>query len=328
MKNAILKLKDLKTYFNTDRGTVKAVDGVSFEIKEGETLGVVGESGSGKSVTAASVMQLVPTPPGEIADGEILFKGENLLEKSKKEIRKIRGNQISMIFQEPMTALNPVYTIGSQIGEALQLHQNLNKEQAREKSIEMLEKVGIPSPEERVDEHPHQLSGGMRQRVMIAMALSCNPELLIADEPTTALDVTIQAQILELMQELKDDFNTATMLITHNLGVVAEIADKVAVMYGGRVVEQTDVKTLFKDPEHPYTAGLINSIPKVEGRNGQLDPIEGTVPDPFSFPKGCKFANRCDYATDKCWQQEPQLEEIKDNHLVRCWRWNELELKK
>ncbi|GAB6138236.1 ABC transporter ATP-binding protein [Halanaerobaculum tunisiense] len=327
MSDTILDINQLQTYFHTDQGTVKAVDGVSLDIKTGETLGVVGESGSGKSVTAASIMQLIPTPPGEIAGGEIKFKNEDLLDKSIAEIREIRGNQISMIFQEPMTSLNPVYTIGDQIAETLQLHQDITKEQAVDKAVTMLEKVGIPSPEERVTEHPHQLSGGMRQRVMIAMALSCNPELLIADEPTTALDVTIQAQILELMQDLKDEFNTAIMLITHDLGVIAEVADKVAVMYGGRVVEQAEVKTLFKDPEHPYTKGLINSIPHIKGQDHRLEPIKGIVPDPFSFPQGCKFANRCDYVQDKCWEQEPQLETVQDDHVVRCWRWQELDLK-
>ena len=327
MSSTLLEVKDLQTYFFTDRGTVKAVDGVSFDVQKGETLGIVGESGSGKSVTAASIMQLVPSPPGDIVGGEINFKDENLLDLKMKRIRKIRGNEISMIFQEPMTSLNPVYTIGEQISEVLRLHQGLNKDEALEKSIDMLEKVGIPSPEERVHEHPHQLSGGMRQRVMIAMALACNPELLIADEPTTALDVTIQAQILELMDELRDEFNTSIILITHNLGVIAEVADKVAVMYGGRIVEQTDTVTLYKDPEHPYTAGLIKSIPKIEGSEGKLKPIKGTVPDPLNFPKGCKFANRCNYAEEKCWAEEPDLEEVKPDHYVRCWRWKELDLK-
>ena len=327
MSNRLLEVKDLETYFFTDRGTVKAVDGVSFAVEKGETLGIVGESGSGKSVTAASIMQLVPSPPGDIVGGEINFKDENLLNLKMKRIRKIRGNEISMIFQEPMTSLNPVYTIGEQISEVLRLHQGLNKKEALEKSIEMLEKVGIPSPEERVHEHPHQLSGGMRQRVMIAMALACNPELLIADEPTTALDVTIQAQILELMDDLRDEFNTSIILITHNLGVIAEVADKVAVMYGGRIVEETDTLTLYKDPEHPYTAGLMESIPKIEGSAGKLKPIKGTVPDPLSFPNGCKFANRCDYAQEKCWDKEPKLEEVKPDHYVRCWRWKELDLK-
>ena len=326
MKDTILEVNKLQTHFFTDKGTVKAVDGVSFSINKGETLGVVGESGSGKSVTAASIMQLIPDPPGKVVGGEINFKGENLLEKPMKEIRKIRGNEISMIFQEPMTSLNPVYTVGDQIAEAIQLHQGLDKEKALEKATVMLEKVGIPSPEERVHEHPHQLSGGMRQRVMIAMALSCNPELLIADEPTTALDVTIQAQILELMRDLRDEFNTAIMLITHDLGVIAEVADKVAVMYGGRVVESADVKTLFKNPQHPYTGGLINSIPKVEADEARLKPIQGIVPDSLNFPAGCKFSNRCDYATEKCINHEPQLEEIEDNHVVRCWRYKEINL--
>lgn len=328
MSKKILDVKNLKTHFFLDKGVVKAVDGVNFSINKGETLGIVGESGSGKSVTSASIMQLIPTPPGKIVDGEIIFKGEDLLKKPMSEIRKIRGNEISMIFQEPMTSLNPVYTVGDQIAETIQLHQGLDKKEALEKSVEMLEKVGIPSPEDRVNDHPHQLSGGMRQRVMIAMALACNPDLLIADEPTTALDVTIQAQILELMKELRDEFNTAIMLITHDLGVIAEVADKVAVMYGGEVVEYTDVKTLFKDPEHPYTAGLINSIPRVDGGDSRLKPIEGNVPDPFSFPEGCKFANRCPFATEQCWSEAPELEDIKEGHSVRCHRWNELDLKK
>ncbi|WP_027339343.1 ABC transporter ATP-binding protein [Halonatronum saccharophilum] len=328
MSEKILEVNNLKTHFFINKGVVKAVDGVSFSINKGETLGIVGESGSGKSVTSSSVMRLIPTPPGKIVDGEILFKGENILNKSMDEFRKIRGNEIAMIFQEPMTSLNPVYTIGDQIAEAIQLHQGLDKKEALKKAVGMLEKVGIPAPEDRVHEHPHQLSGGMRQRVMIAMALSCNPELLIADEPTTALDVTIQAQILELMRELRDEFNTAIMLITHDLGVIAEVADKVAVMYGGRVVEQTDVKTLFKNPKHPYTAGLINSIPTLEGDSGRLEPIEGNVPDPFSFPEGCKFANRCPFATDECMTKEPQLEKAEKGHDVRCHRWENLDLKK
>ncbi|OCL27558.1 peptide ABC transporter ATP-binding protein [Orenia metallireducens] len=327
MNEKILEVNNLQTHFFLDKGVVKAVDGVSFSINKGETLGIVGESGSGKSVTSASIMQLIPNPPGKIVGGEIIFKGEDLLKKPMKEIRKIRGNEISMIFQEPMTSLNPVYTVGDQIAEAIQLHQGLDKKEALAKAVEMLEKVGIPSPEKRVYDHPHQMSGGMRQRVMIAMALACNPDLLIADEPTTALDVTIQAQILELMKELRDEFNTAIMLITHDLGVIAEVADKVAVMYGGRVVEYTDVKRLFKDPEHPYTAGLIKSIPRVDGGSTRLTPIEGNVPDPFNFPQGCKFANRCPFVTEKCWSEEPQLEEIKDGHLVRCHRWEELDLK-
>jgi peptide/nickel transport system ATP-binding protein/oligopeptide transport system ATP-binding protein len=326
MSEKLLEVNGLKTYFYTDRGVVKAVDGVSFELNEGETLGIVGESGSGKSVTSESIMRLVPNPPGKIVDGEIIFEGQDLLKKSDKEMRKIRGNEISMIFQEPMTSLNPVYTVGDQIAEAIQLHQGLDKKEALDQAVEMLKKVGIPSPEQRVHEHPHQLSGGMRQRVMIAMALSCNPKLLIADEPTTALDVTIQAQILELMHKLKDDFGMAIMLVNHDLGVIAEVCERVVVMYGGRVVEEADVHTLFKDPEHPYTEGLIESIPRVDGREERLNPIRGIVPDPFNFPKGCKFANRCDYVIDKCYEEEPELERINANHQVRCWRWEELDL--
>lgn len=325
-KDVILDVNELQTHFFVEKGVVKAVDGVSFQIKKGETLGIVGESGSGKSVTSTSIMRLIPDPPGKIVGGEMNFKGENLLDKSEAEMRKIRGNEISMIFQEPMTSLNPVYTVGNQIMETIRLHQDVNKEEALKRAVTMLEKVGIPSPEQRVHEYPHQLSGGMRQRVMIAMALACNPELLIADEPTTALDVTIQAQILDLMKELRDEFNTAIMLITHDLGVVAEVADQVAVMYAGRVVEQTDVETLFQSPKHPYTIGLIKSIPKLDGRQERLQPIRGVVPDPFSFPVGCKFSNRCDYATDKCWQEEPKLKEAEEKHTVRCWHHKELEI--
>lgn len=324
--DGLLEINNLQTHFFVEKGVVKAVDDVSLQINKSETLGVVGESGSGKSVTATSIMRLVPDPPGKIVGGEINFKGANLLNKSEKEMRHIRGNEISMIFQEPMTSLNPVYTIGDQIGEAIALHQGVNKEEALERTVVMLEKVGIPSPEQRVHEYPHQMSGGMRQRVMIAMALSCNPELLIADEPTTALDVTIQAQILNLMKELRDEFNTAIMLITHDLGVVAEVADEVAVMYAGRVVEQADVKTLFKSPKHPYTVGLIKSIPKIDQKKERLEPIRGVVPDPLEFPEGCKFSNRCDYATEKCRKQEPELEEIVTGHTVRCWHHGEQEI--
>lgn len=326
MNENILEIKNLQTHFSTENGIVKAVDGVSFEVKKGEILGVVGESGSGKSVTAASVMRLIPNPPGKIVGGEINFNGEDLLKKPMSEIRKIRGNEISMIFQEPMTSLNPVFKVGDQIAEVLRLHQGLSKKEARKKSIEMLKKVGIPSPEKRVDDHPHQLSGGMRQRVMIAMALACNPSLLIADEPTTALDVTIQAQILKLMDNLQKEFNTAILLITHDLGVVAEVANKVVVMYGGNVVESSDVYTLFKEPKHPYTKGLMDSIPKLEGKIEKLKPIRGNVPSPFKFPKGCKFADRCEYATKKCWEEKPELEEAKKGHMVRCFRYDEINL--
>ncbi|AZR73712.1 peptide ABC transporter ATP-binding protein [Anoxybacter fermentans] len=324
MRQPILEVKDLKTYFFVDDGVVKAVDGVNFEIYEGETLGIVGESGCGKSVTSISIMRLVPNPPGKIVGGQILFKGKDLVQKSEEEMRKIRGNEISMIFQEPMTSLNPVYTVGDQIAEAVILHQKVSKKEAMERAVEMLRKVGIPAPEKRVYEYPHQLSGGMRQRVMIAMALSCNPSLLIADEPTTALDVTIQAQILELMKQLRDEFNTAIMLITHDLGVVAEVCDRVAVMYSGKVVEYTDVKRIFLSPRHPYTIGLLNSIPKLNGGKKRLEPIKGVVPNPLNLPKGCKFNNRCPYAKDLCFEKEPEIKEIDTGHFVRCWFYDQI----
>lgn len=318
-KELLLKLEDLQTYFYTDDGVVKSVDGVSFDIFKGETLGVVGESGCGKSVTSLSIMRLIPIPPGKIAGGHIWFDGEDLVKKTEAEMRKIRGNDISMIFQEPMTSLNPVYTVGDQISEVIILHQKVSKKEALEQTVEMLRKVGIPSPEKRVHEYPHQLSGGMRQRVMIAMALSCNPKLLIADEPTTALDVTIQAQILELMKELKDEFNTAIMLITHDLGVVAEVCDRIAVMYAGKIVEYSDVETIFGRPQHPYTWGLLKSIPKLEGHVGRLMTIEGVVPSPLNLPKGCTFNPRCRFSTDKCRESMPDIHEIRPGHSVRCW---------
>lgn len=318
-KELLLKLEDLQTYFYTDDGIVKAVDRVTFEINKGETLGVVGESGCGKSVTSLSIMRLIPNPPGKIAGGRILFEGEDLVTKSDAEMRKIRGNEISMIFQEPMTSLNPVFTVGYQIAEAITLHQKLNKKEALDQAIEMLRKVGIPSPEKRVHEYPHQLSGGMRQRVMIAMALSCNPKLLIADEPTTALDVTIQAQILELMKELKDEFNTAIMLITHDLGVVAEVCEKVAVMYAGKVVEYADVQTVFGKPQHPYTWGLLRSIPKLDSDTKRLLVIDGVVPNPLHLPTGCSFHPRCRFAKDQCRENEPEIRELQSGHSVRCW---------
>ncbi len=325
MKRPVIEIKDLKTYFFVEEGVVKAVDGVSFEIAEGETLGIVGESGCGKSVTSISIMRLVPNPPGKIVGGQILFKGEDLLMKSEADMRKIRGNEISMIFQEPMTSLNPVYTIGDQIAESVMLHQNLTKREAFSRAVEMLDKVGIPASEKRVHEYPHQLSGGMRQRVMIAMALSCNPKMLVADEPTTALDVTIQAQILELMKQLRDEFNTAIMLITHDLGVIAEVADRVAVMYAGKIVEYTDVMTLFQKPGHPYTIGLLKSIPKLTGNHKRLEPIQGVVPSPLNLPQGCKFNNRCPYAREKCFEKEPELVEVEKGHSVRCWFHDQLQ---
>ena len=318
-KGKLLELNDVVTHFHTEDGIVHAVDGVSFSLKPGEVIGIVGESGCGKSVTAMSVMRLIAKPSGFIKNGSIIFQGQNLLELSEKEMRKIRGNDIAMIFQEPMTSLNPVYTVGNQIEEVVKLHQKLDDAAARAKSIEMLKLVGIPNAERIVDSYPHSLSGGMRQRVMIAMALSCNPKLLIADEPTTALDVTIQAQILELMKELKEELDSAIMLITHDLGVVAEMAQHVVVMYAGKVVEDTDVVTLFKKPRHPYTIGLLNSKPKVEEEKTMLDSIPGAVPNPLNMPSGCYFHPRCTFATDKCRDQMPELEEYSSGHLVRCW---------
>ena len=324
-KDKLVELKNLKTHFFTEDGVVKAVDGVDFEIYPGETLGVVGESGCGKSVTSLSIMGLVESPPGEIVDGEIWFQGKDLTKLSQKEMRKIRGNDISMIFQEPMTSLNPVYTVGDQIMEAILLHKKVSKKEAREQAIEMLRKVGIPLPEQRVDEYPHQLSGGMRQRVMIAMALSCDPQLLIADEPTTALDVTIQAQILELMNSLKDSYGMAIMMITHDLGVIAEVSDRVAVMYAGKVVEYTDVETLFANPKHPYTWGLMGSIPRLDKDVEELQAIPGIVPSPLDFPEGCKFNTRCPLADEKCMAEEPEIKEVEEGHHVRCWHIKELE---
>ena len=314
----LLEIKNLKTHFFTHEGTVKAVDGVSFKINQGETLGIVGESGSGKSVTALSVMKLIPHPPGKIVKGEIYFEGKDLLKLDDKEIRKIRGEKISMIFQEPMTSLDPVFTIGHEIGEAIQLHQGLNKKEARKKSIEILKIVGIPDVEKRIDNYPHELSGGMRQRVMIAMALSCNPTLLIADEPTTALDVTIQAQILRLINDLKDKFGASVMLITHDLGVIAEMCDNVAVMYAGHIVEYTDVYTLFSNPLHPYTKGLSKSMPRMNVEAEHLDAIPGIVPNLLDLPSGCPFHPRCDFCFKRCVEEKPELIEIENYHLVKC----------
>ncbi|HHY93780.1 MAG TPA: ABC transporter ATP-binding protein [Firmicutes bacterium] len=313
----LVELKDLKTYFFTSDGVLPAVDGVSFYIGRGETLGVVGESGCGKSVTSLSIMRLIPIPPGRYVSGEIFFEGENLLKKKEEEMRKIRGNDIAMIFQEPMTSLNPVYTIGDQIAEAVQLHQGLRRREAMEKAEHMLRLVGVPDPHRRVREYPHQLSGGMRQRAMIAMALSCNPKLLIADEPTTALDVTIQAQILELMKSLKRELGMAIMLITHDLGVIAEMAERVVVMYAGKVVEEATVNELFQDPLHPYTEGLLTCIPRIDRARGRLNVIEGTVPNPLDFPEGCRFHNRCPYVQDICRVQEPPLV-WQDSRRIAC----------
>ncbi|HWP56779.1 MAG TPA: ABC transporter ATP-binding protein [Candidatus Acidoferrales bacterium] len=315
----LLEIKDLRTSFMTSEGEVRAVDGVSFTIGEGKTLGLVGESGCGKSVTSLSIMRLVPSPPGKIVGGEILYRGRDLLRLSAAEMRKIRGNEISMIFQEPMTSLNPVFTIGSQIGEAIKLHQGLGKREKREKTIEMLRLVKIADPESRIDDYPHQLSGGMRQRVMIAMALSCNPSLLIADEPTTALDVTIQAQILELMKELQQKLGMALLLITHDLGVVAEQADEVAIMYAGRIVERAKTSAIFSRPLHPYTIGLLHSLPGMGNKKKRLAAIPGVVPSPLDLPTGCRFRDRCFKAAGICAEADPALVEKEENHWVACY---------
>ena len=317
----LLEVKKLQTYFDDREGIVKAVDGVSFQLCRGETLGLVGESGCGKTVSSLSVLKLLDVPPAIYHGGEILFEGKDLLKTDESGMRLIRGNTISMIFQEPMTSLNPVISIGSQIVEVLQNHKRLNASAARERGIELLNMVGIPSPERRIDEYPHQLSGGMRQRVMIAIALACNPKVLIADEPTTALDVTIQAQILDLMQKLQADLGTSILLITHDLGVIAETADRVAVMYAGRIVEEADVRTIFRQPLHPYTQGLLRSIPRIdeEQRPHRLKEIPGRVPNLLYLPKGCAFIDRCPVCIDQCRNEMPKLEEVDEHHFVRCW---------
>lgn len=316
----ILKVTNLKTHFFTDGGVVPAVDGVSFTVNVGKTLAIVGESGSGKSVTSTSILRLIPSPPGRIIDGSIMFENIDLLGKTEEEMQRIRGDRISMIFQEPMTSLNPVHRVGEQIAEAYRLHRGMDKAKAMERAVRMLERVGIPSPEKRARDFPHQLSGGMRQRVMIAIALSCRPALLIADEPTTALDVTIQAQILDLMRKLQEDSQTAILLITHDLGVVAEMADRVIVMYSGKVVEEGDVAAIFKNPLHPYTRGLLGSIPRLDWlRRTILPSIDGVVPNPLEFPTGCRFNPRCPDAEDKCREQEPELKEMAGGQKVACW---------
>jgi peptide/nickel transport system ATP-binding protein len=319
VSDPVLQIENLQTHFFTDRGQIPAVDGVTITVNKGEVVGIVGESGCGKSVTSLSVMKLVPNPPGKIVGGTIKFKGEDLVTANEKRMRDIRGNEIAMIFQEPMTSLNPVFTIGNQIGEAIRLHTKASKKQSRDRAIDMLKKVGIPRAEAIVDEYPHQLSGGMRQRVMIAMAMACNPELLIADEPTTALDVTIQAQILDLMRQLNREAQTAILLITHDLGVVAEMCHRVVVMYAGNVIEEGDVRTILKKPKHPYTKGLLNSLPKLEESQERLYSIPGNVPIPGSLTVGCRFAPRCDQATDLCRSEMPQLKAVGDNHFSRCW---------
>jgi oligopeptide transport system ATP-binding protein len=321
----ILDVRNLQTQFQTQDGIVKAVDDVSFYVMPGETLGVVGESGCGKSMTGLSIMRLIPSPPGKIVAGEILFLGDDVLKMSDEQVRSIRGNDIAMIFQDPMTSLNPVLTINRQISEALQLHMGMNKNQAREDTIRLLKMVGIPNAEERIDQYPHQFSGGMRQRVMIAMALSCNPKLLIADEPTTALDVTIQAQILDLMRTLQHERDTGVILITHSMGVVAGMADRIQVMYAGHIVETSSTEEIFANPRHPYTVGLLKSIPRLDAqRKEKLEPIRGLPPDLIDLPDMCPFVPRCNYAREKCEQKNPPLLEVKPGHWSACWFWEEV----
>ncbi len=318
--DTLLEIRDLTISFDTPDGLARAVDRVSFSIRAGETLGLVGESGCGKTVSALALMRLIQTPPGRIEGGEILFKGRDLLKLPERDMRKIRGNEISMVFQEPMTSLNPVFTCGYQVEEAVVLHQKVSKREAHERTLEMLALVKIPDPKRVAKSYPHQLSGGMRQRVMIAMALSCNPSLLIADEPTTALDVTIQAQILELLQGLQQTFGMAILMITHDLGVIAETCRRVIVMYAGKVMEVASVNDLFHDPRHPYTRGLRESIPRIAHKGERLKVIPGKVPDPLDLPKGCRFSDRCKYAEYRCDNEEIQLREVKPGHSIRCWK--------
>ena len=306
-------------------GVVKAVDGVSYDLEEGETLGLVGESGCGKSVSALSVMRLIPNPPGQIVGGEILLDGEDILKIDMDDMREIRGAKIAMVFQEPMTSLNPVLTVERQLTETLQLHMGMNKQQAQEEGVNLLTRVGIPDPESRIKQYPHQFSGGMRQRVMIAMALSCNPRLIIADEPTTALDVTIQAQILDLMKSLTSEFGVALIVITHNLGVVARYADRVNIMYAGKVIERGNAREIYSNPRHPYTVGLLRSVPRLDlPRRAKLDPIEGQPPDLINLPQGCSFRERCRWAIEKCATDSPELMESSEGHLSACWRAEDL----
>ncbi|MBN6205723.1 ABC transporter ATP-binding protein [Ralstonia pickettii] len=319
MREIILELKELCTHFFTDSGEIPAVDQVSLKVHKGEVVGIVGESGSGKSVASLSVMQLIPQPPGKIIGGEILFKGENLANASERKMKKIRGNEISMIFQEPMTSLNPLFTIGNQMQEAIRLHQKISKKAALQQAAQMLKTVGIPRAEEIIKEYPHQLSGGMRQRVMIAMAMSTEPKLLIADEPTTALDVTIQAQILDLMKKINHEKNTSILLITHDLGVVADICDRVVVMYSGQVVEQGTKREILKDPQHPYSQGLIRSLPKLHGQDKKLYSIPGTVARPKINQTGCRFAPRCEFAFERCFKEKPVLYDLENGRKSRCF---------
>lgn len=325
MEKYLVEYNDLHTYFHTEAGTVKAVNGVSFKIRPGETIGVVGESGCGKSVTAMSLMGLIAAPQGEIVKGSILFDGKDVTKMNEEQLRQIRGNDAAMIFQEPMTSLNPVFTAGYQIMEAIMLHQKLGKNEARQKAIEMIDLVGIPDPEKIVDSYPHELSGGMRQRIMIAMALSCNPKLLIADEPTTALDVTIQAQILDLMRDIKQKTNTSIMLITHDLGVVAEMADYVVVMYAGKVIEEANVLEIFKNPLHPYTKGLLKSKPVINKASERLYTIPGQVPNPIGIKDSCYFNERCEFAMDRCRCEIPQTVVLENGHKIACFLYDKEE---
>ncbi len=323
LKNPLLEVRNLTIHFFTEEGVVRAVENLSFEIYPGEILGLVGESGCGKSVTGLSLLRLIPIPPGRIVSGDILFDGKSLLNLEEKEMERVRGNDISMIFQEPMTSLNPVFTIGDQIMEAIILHQGLDKTAARKRAIEMLDRVKIPSPEKTIDSYPHQLSGGMRQRAMIAMALSCQPKLLIADEPTTALDVTIQAQVLQLLKEIQREMGMSVMLITHDLGVVSEIADRVEVMYAGRIFEYGPIEDIFAKMRNPYTRGLMNSIPQLTEKRSRLHAIPGQVPDPMDLPAGCKFHPRCYLMIEDCKKEEPPLFQVNGDHFSRCIRWQE-----
>jgi len=321
----LLEVKDLRTQFFTFSGVVKAVDGITYEVEEGETLGLVGESGCGKSVSALSLMRLIPDPPGKIVGGEVLFEGEDILRLDMDDMRRIRGAKMAMVFQEPMTSLNPVLTLERQLSETLQLHKGMTREQGRKEAVNLLARVGIPDPERRVRQYPHQFSGGMRQRVMIAMALSCNPKLIIADEPTTALDVTIQAQILELMKSLTREFGVALIVITHNLGVVARYADRVNIMYAGKIIERGTARQIYSNPRHPYTVGLLKSVPRLDQpRRAKLDPIEGQPPDLVNVPLGCAFRARCRWAVDKCATDTPPLMSVEDGHWSACWRTEDL----
>jgi len=321
----LLQVRDLKTYFFTDDGVVKAVDGISYDVEPGETLGLVGESGCGKSVGALSVLRLIPSPPGKIVSGEVIFEGEDLLKLDEDEIRRVRGNKIAMVFQEPMTSLNPVLNIGRQMTEALELHLKMDHTSAQRRAVQLLEMVNIPEAESRINDYPHQFSGGMRQRVMIAMALSCNPKLVLADEPTTALDVTIQAQVLEILARLSRELGTAVVIITHNLGVVARYADRVNVMYAGKIVESAAAHELYANPRHPYTVGLLKSVPRLdEARKTKLEVIEGAPPDLIHMGSGCPFYSRCTFRIERCLEEMPPLIPVADKHHAACWEWKKV----